>query len=127
MNKVKQAFRQSTRSLTTAAGNSHAEITNAAKSKGSQPPVLNFAHAPAKAEAPVQRTPYKEEIARAFGRHDISNVKAHTGNSADESSGSLGTHAYTTGNNVSFKSSPDLHTAAHEAVHVVQDDRNKRK
>ena len=32
----------------------------------------------------------------------------------------MGARAYATGNDVAFQSSPDLHTAAHEAAHVVQ-------
>src|SRR6185295_18756758 len=33
---------------------------------------------------------------------------------------SLGAHGYATGNSVAFAGTPDLHTAAHEAAHVVQ-------
>lgn len=32
----------------------------------------------------------------------------------------MGAEAYATGNDVAFRASPDLHTAAHEAAHVVQ-------
>ncbi|MEO1271892.1 MAG: DUF4157 domain-containing protein, partial [Myxococcota bacterium] len=32
----------------------------------------------------------------------------------------MGSLAYATGHTVAFKQSPDLHTAAHEAAHVVQ-------
>mgnify|MGYP002064701929 CR=1 FL=1 len=32
----------------------------------------------------------------------------------------MGAKAYATGNHVAFQQQPDLHTAAHEAAHVVQ-------
>jgi uncharacterized protein DUF4157 len=36
------------------------------------------------------------------------------------SASAMGAQAYATGNQVSFAGAPDLHTAAHEAAHVVQ-------
>jgi hypothetical protein len=64
--------------------------------------------------------PHYERIQSLFGRHDISGVTAHEGPAASEASRSLGAQAYAHGNAVAFASSPDLHTAAHEAGHVVQ-------
>ena len=67
-----------------------------------------------------ERLPYQENIQAAFGAHDISGVRAHVGSKAAEATEELGALAYATGNDVAFGSQPDLHTAAHEAAHVVQ-------
>jgi hypothetical protein len=64
--------------------------------------------------------PHLDQIQAAFGRHDVSQVRAHTGSEAEGASRELGARAYATGNDVAFAGSPDLHTAAHEAAHVVQ-------
>ena len=64
--------------------------------------------------------PHLETIQASFGRHDVGGVSAHVGGSAAEAAGALGAEAYATGNSVAFGSSPSLHTAAHEAAHVVQ-------
>jgi hypothetical protein len=64
--------------------------------------------------------PYAGQIQRLFGSHDISNVEAHTDAAATAGAQAMGAQAYATGNHVAFASPPDLHTAAHEAAHVVQ-------
>jgi hypothetical protein len=64
--------------------------------------------------------PYQDQIQRSFGRHDISNVQAHTGGQAAAASNELGAQAYATGDQVAFGGAPSLHTAAHEAAHIVQ-------
>jgi|GEM_PF-3562170 len=64
--------------------------------------------------------PHLDPIQRSFGGYDISNVQAHTGSDAQSAAGRMGADAYATGNNVVFGKTPDLHTAAHEAAHVVQ-------
>jgi len=64
--------------------------------------------------------PHGDAIQASFGHHDISDVKAHVGGPAAEASSAMGAHAYATGNRVAFAASPDLHLAAHEAAHVVQ-------
>ena len=64
--------------------------------------------------------PHGQTIQALFGRHDVSGVGAHVGGAAAESAGALGATAYATGTQVAFASAPDLHTAAHEAAHVVQ-------
>jgi hypothetical protein len=64
--------------------------------------------------------PYAGQIQRLFGRHDISNIEAHTDAAATAGAQAMGAQAYATGNRVAFGSPPDLHTAAHEAAHVVQ-------
>lgn len=64
--------------------------------------------------------PHGEAIQRLFGRHDVSGVRAHTGPVAQQASRDIGAKAFATGHNVAFDCAPDLHTAAHEAAHVVQ-------
>jgi hypothetical protein len=67
-----------------------------------------------------QPIPHGATIQQLFGRHDISDVKAHIGGSAAGAAAQLGANAYAMGNQVGFRSAPDLHTAAHEAAHTVQ-------
>lgn len=64
--------------------------------------------------------PHREKIQAAFGEHDVSAVRAHTGADAVGASRAIGASAYATGDAVAFASQPDLHLAAHEAAHVVQ-------
>jgi hypothetical protein len=64
--------------------------------------------------------PHLESIQRSFGRHDVGQVKAHVGGPAAEAALAMGAQAYAVGDQVAFGSAPDLHTAAHEAAHVVQ-------
>jgi hypothetical protein len=64
--------------------------------------------------------PFLDAIQRSFGRHDISGVRAHTDETAQDAARDIGARAYATGTDVAFGGAPDLHTAAHEAAHVVQ-------
>ncbi|HEX4422156.1 MAG TPA: DUF4157 domain-containing protein [Kofleriaceae bacterium] len=65
--------------------------------------------------------PHLDQIQQSFGKHDVSGVQAHTGGAAAAATSAMGAEAYATGNNVAFGGgSPSLHTAAHEAAHVVQ-------
>jgi hypothetical protein len=65
--------------------------------------------------------PYFDRIQQAFGAgNDLSQVRAHVGGDAAAASASMGAEAYASGDQVAFRSQPDLHTAAHEAAHVVQ-------
>jgi hypothetical protein len=64
--------------------------------------------------------PHREAIQVAFGRHDVGNIEAHVGGPAAGAAADIGAEAYATGTHVAFAGSPDLHTAAHEAAHVVQ-------
>jgi len=65
--------------------------------------------------------PHGDRIQSAFGRHDVSNVQAHTGSNAQEATAAMGASAYATGSDVVLGSGgQDLHTVAHEAAHVVQ-------
>ena len=65
--------------------------------------------------------PYFDQVQAAFGRFDVSSVKAHHGPEAAAANQALGAEAYATGDQVAFASAtPSLHTVAHEAAHVVQ-------
>jgi len=69
---------------------------------------------------PSSPMPHGDMIQRAFGRHDLSNVQAHTGPEAAAAAGGMNAEAYATGNHVVLGNATDLFTAAHEAAHVVQ-------
>lgn len=71
-------------------------------------------------DGPAGKLPHLDSILRAFGRHDVSGISAHVGGPAAAASQSIGAEAYATGNHVAFAGAPSLHTAAHEAAHVVQ-------
>ena len=63
--------------------------------------------------------PHRAAIERAFGRGIP--ASAHAGPAASEACRALGAEAYAAGGEVAFATaSPDLHTAAHEAAHVLQ-------
>lgn len=67
------------------------------------------------------KLPHFDRIQSSFGpSHDLSGVQAHVGGKAARAAADIGAEAYATGNAVAFASAPDLHTAAHEAAHVVQ-------
>ena len=67
-----------------------------------------------------QPLPHHDRVQSLFGRHDVGGIHAHVGGAAAAASEQLGARAYATGNSVAFAGTPDLHTAAHEAAHVVQ-------
>ena len=64
--------------------------------------------------------PHVDRIQRLFGRHDIAGIQAHVGGPAADANNALGADGYATGSSVAFPRTPDLHTAAHEAAHVIQ-------
>ena len=91
------------------------------------PPTMHQSDAPAVQSTAAQgvagaghELPHRDKIMRVFGRHDVSGVRAHTDHAATTANAEMGSQAYATGNEIAFGSAPDLHTAAHEAAHVVQ-------
>jgi hypothetical protein len=68
----------------------------------------------------ADRLPHGDKIQSAFGDHDVGGIKAAVGGKAAKASDALGAEAYASGDRVAFKGAPSLHTAAHEAAHVVQ-------
>ncbi len=69
------------------------------------------------AETAGDPLPFVEQIQRAFGRHDVTGVRASVGGDA---AGRIGAEAYAMGERVVFGQRPTLRVAAHEAAHVVQ-------
>jgi hypothetical protein len=70
--------------------------------------------------AAAEPLPHLAEIQRAFGRFDVTGVRAQVGGGAADAIADLGGEAYAFGDRVAFASAPDLFMAAHEAAHVVQ-------
>jgi hypothetical protein len=68
----------------------------------------------------ASRLPWFDIIQRSFGAHDVSGIQAHVDATARHASDEIGAKAYAMGSHVAFAHAPDLHTAAHEAAHVVQ-------
>lgn len=66
------------------------------------------------------RLPHREPIQRSFGDHDVGSIRSYVGGAATNASDALGADAYAVGDAVGFRDHPDLHLAAHEAAHVVQ-------
>jgi len=69
---------------------------------------------------PSGSLPFQGAIQASFGEHSVAGIQAHVGGSAAKAAGAMGAAAYATGESVAFKEAPSLHTAAHEAAHVVQ-------
>ena len=70
---------------------------------------------------PAQALPHLDAIQQSFGgAHDLSGVEAHVGGAAADASHAIGAEGFAAGNQVAFARQPDLHLAAHEAAHVVQ-------
>jgi hypothetical protein len=94
-----------------------------AKSEGSRPQSESDIVQEAAAHGtsgPSGALPYLAQIQGSFGSHDVSHVKAHTDSKATAGSKAMGAEAFTAGEHVAFAGTPSLHTAAHEAAHVVQ-------
>src|SRR4029079_10961503 len=68
----------------------------------------------------AQALPHLDAIQQSFGPHDVGGVRAFVGGPATDASRAMGAQAYATGDATAFAAAPDLHTAAHEAAHVVQ-------
>ncbi|MFO0748202.1 MAG: DUF4157 domain-containing protein [Myxococcota bacterium] len=66
------------------------------------------------------KLPHAQAIQASFGKHDVSGIKAQAGGAAAAACEDMGASAYASGNAVAFKGQPDVHTAAHEAAHIVQ-------
>jgi|GEM_PF-3291512 len=67
------------------------------------------------------KLPDADKIQKSFGGYDISNIQAHLGGAANEANQAMGADAYASGNHVVLgEGGKDLHTQAHEATHVIQ-------
>ena len=68
-----------------------------------------------------ERLPHEAEIQRSFGRHNLSDIRAHTDPAARAGAKGMQAEAFTRGSDVAFGGSPSLHLAAHEIWrHVIQ-------
>ena len=63
---------------------------------------------------------HQTRIQDAFGHHDISALREHTGPEAKDALDSLGAEGFSSQGHMAFDGSPDLYTQAHEAAHGVQ-------
>ena len=61
-----------------------------------------------------------DTLQRAFGHHDISGMREHTGHEAETALDMLGADGYANDGRMAFADTPDLYTQAHEAAHGVQ-------
>lgn len=70
---------------------------------------------------PAVSLPHADRIQASFGsHHDVSGIVAHVGGGSAGACQDMGASAFAAGNHVAFAGDPDLHTAAHEAAHVLQ-------
>ncbi|HVV85887.1 MAG TPA: DUF4157 domain-containing protein [Kofleriaceae bacterium] len=90
------------------------------RAAGDAPAADVHATAAAGIAGPAQPLPFLARIQDAFGAHDVRHVQAHRDEAAAGAARAIGATAYATGDHVAFAGEPDLHTAAHEAAHVVQ-------
>jgi hypothetical protein len=95
-----------------------------AKAYCQEPQVINNGHIRVSATKGTSsgggRMPYGDRIQTAFGKHDISGIRAYQGPQVTEACREMRAAAYAHGEHVGFGHTPSLHTAAHEAAHVVQ-------
>ena len=97
------------------------EAATASQTTGDAEPEQVREAAGAGLTGPPSSLPHLGAIQQSFGPdQDLSHVGAHIGGPAADACDAIGATAYATGNAVAFASNPDLHTAAHEAAHVVQ-------
>ena len=59
-------------------------------------------------------------IQRAFGHHDITAMREHTGYEAKTALETLGARGFSSNGHMAIAGSPDIYTQAHEAAHGVQ-------
>lgn len=96
------------------------QLSTTEGASGAAAPAEVHAHAASGTSGRSRALPFAQRIQESFGHHDISDVRAFTDGAARKASHAIGADAYTTGRLVAFGKTPDLHTAAHEAAHVVQ-------
>ena len=67
-----------------------------------------------------EKLPFKDQIQKSFGKHKLGDIDVFKDDGAKKAAQEIGAKAYAMGNKIAFAGSPDLHTAAHEATHVIQ-------
>ena len=80
------------------------------------------AHGIAKAglKGPGRTLTHQNKIQQAFGHHDVSDMREHTGPGARTALTTLGAEGYASHGRMAIADTPDLYTQAHEAAHGVQ-------
>lgn len=63
--------------------------------------------------------PHRDTIQQSFGAHDLTSLKSYQDKPAQQANQALGSQGLAQGDSVALKTT-DLHTAAHEAAHVIQ-------
>ena len=71
-------------------------------------------------QGPSKPLTHQTPIQDAFGHHDISALREHTGPEAKDALDSLGAEGFSSQGHMAFDGSPGLYTQAHEAAHGVQ-------
>lgn len=83
-------------------------------------PRISKAEAGNDAGVQTRPLPYFADIQRSFGRFSLAGAEAVIGGSAETANDRWGSSAFTRNDRILFKQAPDLHTAAHEAAHIIQ-------
>ena len=71
-------------------------------------------------QGPGQPLTHLDTLQQAFGHHDISGMREHTGPETEAALDTLGAEGYASGGRMAFADTPDLYIQAHEAAHGVQ-------
>lgn len=87
-------------------------------------PAADLPQAPSLAREGVENAtgglPFGDTLQRAFGPHDLTDIRSQVGGPAATAARALRARAFATGGAVAFGETPTLRTAAHEAAHVIQ-------
>lgn len=70
--------------------------------------------------------PYRSQLEGHFDRETLSIAEVHTDQRARRAARELGARAYTVGERIALRATPDLETVAHELTHVAQQRRGAR-
>jgi hypothetical protein len=106
----------------TACANEQDDEPAVQRKEGANSPTNHDVHAVARrgVSGALQTLPHLDRIQSSFGAHDVTGARASIGGAAAEANDTMGSHGYTVGDRIAFRSTPDLRLAAHEAAHVVQ-------
>ena len=81
-----------------------------------------YAHSIAAAglQGPGRPLTHQDTLQQAFGHHDITGMREHTGPGARSALNRLDAEGFSSTGRIAFEGRPDLYTQAHEAAHGVQ-------
>lgn len=103
-----------------ALGNQAIQGRDTSGNDSSKPPTLVDAIARWGVQGPSDSVPYQSQLEGHVDQETLSTVEVHTDQRARQATRKLGARAYTVGNQIAFRSTPDPETVAHEVAHVVQ-------